>query len=202
MTAPLLLLALGVLLLGISVTGLKATRQHTAGVFGPIPCGLPSPDCQDFCAGEAGHDGWCHDGSIEWRDDVYNIDHWASTQERTALAIKQPVTVRARLEAGTVKVARPTTNPVAKWAPIVAVTLGVVIFFISMVTDPPPRDPAPREADCAEQWITAAPGNPLCASSPDRNLTGDQLLQKYCVGTGNKMICNDKTLGVPKEMNR
>ena len=199
MTVPLLLLALGVLLLGISIAGLRTTRQHGTGVFGPIPCGLPSPDHQDFCAGEAGHDGWCHDGSIEWRDDVYNIDHWASTQERTALAIQQPVTVRARLEAGTVKAIPVKSIPVKlpRWALPAAVTVGAVFLFVAMDTDP-----APQKADCADQWITAAPGNPLCASSPDRNLTGDQLLQKYCVGTGNKMICNDKTLGVPKEMNR
>lgn len=211
--APILLL-IGVALVGFSFTGLRAARQHA--VPGPtrqriasIPCGLPSPDYQEWCAGDAGHEGWCHDGSSEWHGDVYNIDHWAQTQERTALALAttglglEPTTAKARPEDGTVKVLlRPTKLSVPqfemRWGVMAIVAAVGVTILVNVMHD----NPGPQRANCAAQWITAAPGHPLCASSPDRNLTGDQLLQKYCVGADSRMICNDKTIGVPKEMNR
>lgn len=44
-------------------------------------CDNPSPDNTLRCVDELGHLGWCINGDTSWRDEVWNVDHWANTEE-------------------------------------------------------------------------------------------------------------------------
>jgi hypothetical protein len=182
------LLTGGAGLIGISVLGLRPTRQHAAR----IPCGVPSPDLNSCCTKSAGHDGWCHDGQVEWRGDVWNMDEYADTQAR-ATQSEQAVGT-AVLDPPTVLVPRVVSIERKKWPRSRWVAAGVALLGLLVAQ----AQDAPRsEAACAQEWVQATPARPLCSNSPDRELSGPDLVAKYCVGVNDRRVCNDKTMGVP-----
>lgn len=182
----LLLLLSGICLVTIAVIGLRQpTRQHVLSV----PCGVYSPDSQLTCGKDVGHDGWCRADGSEWRDDVWNMDHWADTQAAPTGSL--PRTTRAPVEVLTTRLAVVKRQPRWIWAVAALAILSPLLLTQQSQESVP---------DCAATWVEASPGNPLCPRSPDRALTGDQLLAKYCVGVDGRRVCNDKMIGVPEVM--
>jgi hypothetical protein len=97
------------------------------------------------------------------------------------------------LEALTTRLAVVTKMPRWIWAVAALAILSPILLTAQH------KDSVPT---CAAKWIEATPNHPLCESSPDRNLTGDQLLAKYCVGVDGQRVCNDKMIGVPEVMTK
>lgn len=58
-----------------------------------LTCEAPSPDNQLICDLEIGHWGWHRNAETEWFGEVWDIDHWADTQQ--AEPIRQEATVAA-----------------------------------------------------------------------------------------------------------
>lgn len=59
------------------------TRWRNYSDANPIRfyCDNLSPDSTLRCTGELGHLGWCLSGDTLWRGEVWNVDHWANTEE-------------------------------------------------------------------------------------------------------------------------
>lgn len=194
-----ILFVTGTALVGTSIAGLRLPKQSKQQRVPSIRCGCPSPDNRLACQYEVGHDGWCHAHNAEWHAQVWNMDEWADTQEAPTLSAADIPAVPTLLapQPAPLKESVARSSSWKTWW-VVAALAAILGWFIA---DWPGRDlevitvPA-----CAMEWVDASPGNPLCGDSADRKLTGPELVAKYCVGVDSRRVCNDKTIGVPKEM--
>ncbi len=76
--AAALLLSTGIMLVALSVRGLKKPQPHT---FTTPACNAPSPDSSLHCQLQIGHLGWHDHTGTSWFGETWNVDHWADTEE-------------------------------------------------------------------------------------------------------------------------
>lgn len=58
----------------------------------PFACDAVSPDGKYRCMGSMAHNGWCHNGDIEWRHDAWAISADDNTRAAGAAQVAAPIT--------------------------------------------------------------------------------------------------------------
>lgn len=171
-------------------------------------CDAPSPDDALRCNQELGHYGWHSADGSSWFGDQWEVSEYDDTQAAPTVAASGATATKVRVPPPPLRIPPIPPQPARERSWIGVIVLAGTIFGASVFTvfllvwvgavlnGKVPR-PEP-ERDCAWVWVEAHPANPLCDDSPDRNLTGDELIAKYCVGTNERSVCNRKDVGPPE----